>query len=112
MITTEKPLALSTVYLWLLRLGFHATESKKGVYVDGYEREDVIKYRQQIFLLVMEKLLALIVQYEEREDGTWSTIQPVLPKGEKRHVMYFHDESCFHGHDYKKKIWLDTTVDQ
>jgi len=112
MITTEKPLALSTVYLWLLRLGFHTTESKKGVYVDGYEREDVIKYRQQIFLLVMEKLLALIVQYEEREDGTWSTIQPVLPKGEKRYVMYFHDESCFHGHDYKKKIWLDMTVDQ
>ena len=26
--------------------------------------------------------------------------------------MYFHDESCFHGHDYKKKIWLDTTVNQ
>jgi len=70
MITTEKPLALSTVYLWLPRLGFHATESKKGVYVDSHEREDVIKYRQQIFLLVMEKLLALTVQYKEQEDGT------------------------------------------
>ena len=61
MITTEKPLALSIVYLWLLRLGFHTTKSKKGVYVDGHEREDVIKYRQQIFLLVIEKLLALTV---------------------------------------------------
>jgi hypothetical protein len=20
--------------------------------------------------------------------------------------MYFHDESCFHGHDYKKSLWL------
>jgi len=58
-------LALSIVYLWLLRLGFYTTESKKGVYVDGHKREDVIKYRQQIFLLVIEKLLALTVQYEE-----------------------------------------------
>jgi len=45
MITTEKPLALSIVYLWLPRLGFYVTESKKGVYVDGHEREDVIKYQ-------------------------------------------------------------------
>jgi hypothetical protein len=40
----EKPIALSTVYLWLPRLGFHRHKTKKGLYVNGHEREDVIKY--------------------------------------------------------------------
>jgi hypothetical protein len=44
-INTYKDIALSTTYLWLDRLGFYPLESKKGVYVDGYEREDVIAYR-------------------------------------------------------------------
>ena len=27
-------------------------------------------------------------------------------------MLYFHDESCFHGYDYKKTIWLDSITDQ
>jgi hypothetical protein len=45
LVLTYKDIALSTTYLWLDRLGFYPLESKKGVYVDGYEREDVIAYR-------------------------------------------------------------------
>ncbi|CZT07044.1 uncharacterized protein RAG0_12650 [Rhynchosporium agropyri] len=32
-----KPLSKTATYKWLNRLGFHATEEKKGVYVDGHE---------------------------------------------------------------------------
>ena len=39
-----KPLSRTTTYKWLNRFGFYTTEEKKGVYVDSYEREDVIKY--------------------------------------------------------------------
>ena len=35
----------NTTYNWLLRLGFYKLEVKKGAYVDGHEREDVIAYR-------------------------------------------------------------------
>jgi hypothetical protein len=57
----EKPIALSTVYLWLPRLGFYRHKTKKGLYVDGHEREDVIKYRQKVFLLLIEELLSYTV---------------------------------------------------
>lgn len=31
---------------WLSKLGYSMTEVKKGVYVDGHEREDVVEYRR------------------------------------------------------------------
>lgn len=31
---------------WLIKLGYRITEVRKGIYVDGHEREDVIKYRK------------------------------------------------------------------
>ena len=104
--TMDRPIARSTAYLWLPRLGFHRHETRKGLYVDGHERPDVISYRQEVFLPLMKELLSYTVQYEEDEAGTWHTIQPSLPTGVQLHVMYFHDESCFHGHDYKKRLWL------
>ena len=45
-----KPLGKTATYKWLNRLGFYATEEKKGVYVNGHERADVIEYRQKEFL--------------------------------------------------------------
>jgi hypothetical protein len=45
-----KPLGKTATYKWLNRLRFYATKEKKGVYVDGHERADVIEYRQNDFL--------------------------------------------------------------
>ena len=36
-------------------------------------------------------------------------IPPSLAPGEKRHILYFHDESCFHGMEFKKAMWLHDT---
>jgi hypothetical protein len=45
-----KPLGKTATYKWLNCLGFHATKEKKGVYIDGHKREDIIDYRQKEFL--------------------------------------------------------------
>jgi hypothetical protein len=111
LISTRKRISRATTYNWLQRLGFYKSESKKGVYVDGHEREDVISYRQDVFLLKIEELLGYTTQYDEKSDGTWEAIHPSLPLGIKRHIFYFHDKSCFHGYDYKKSIWLDSITD-
>jgi hypothetical protein len=94
-------------YLWLCQLGFYLSKSKKGIYVDGHEREDMIAYRQEVFLPMMAKLDLYAWQYEEKDDGTWKIIEPILLLGVQCHVVYYHDESCFHRHDYKKIIWLN-----
>ena len=37
---------------WLHKLGYAVTDVKKGVYVDGHEREDVVEYRKQFLKMV------------------------------------------------------------
>jgi hypothetical protein len=112
LISCGKSISRACTYRWLSRLGFYKSEVKKGVYVDGHEREDVIAYRQEVFLPEMAKLDSYTRQYMKRDDGTWQVIEPSLPPGIKPHVIYYHDESCFHGHDYKKIIWLDSITKQ
>ena len=36
-----------TTQQWLAKLGYELKEAKKGIYVDGHEREDVVTYRQE-----------------------------------------------------------------
>jgi hypothetical protein len=64
-----KPLGKTATYKWLNRLGFYATKEKKGVYVDGHERADVIEYRQNDFLPQIAYYTALSTNYEEDASG-------------------------------------------
>lgn len=44
-----KSVCLRTAQRWLAKLGWIYGRNKKG-YVDGHEREDVVDYRQNVFL--------------------------------------------------------------
>lgn len=101
----NKPLHISTIYSWLPRLGFSRVSEKKGVYVDGHERKDVIEYRTKVYIPVMKEMINLMINYDQ-VGGVLIPVQPTIPPGEKRHVMFFHDESCFHGNDHSSKAWL------
>jgi len=43
-IILKNPLSERTAQRWLIKLGWHWTVVQKGVYIDGHEREDVVKY--------------------------------------------------------------------
>jgi hypothetical protein len=45
-----KPFSKTATYKWLNRLGFYAIKEKKGVYINGHKRADIIKYQQNDFL--------------------------------------------------------------
>jgi hypothetical protein len=64
----------------------------------------VIRYRQEVFLLKVKELLGYIIQYDEKSDGTWDLIYPLLLLGVKQHVFYFYNKSCFYRYNYKKSI--------
>jgi hypothetical protein len=51
-----KPLSKTATYKWLNRLRFYATKEKKGVYVNGHKRANIIKYQQNDFLLKLALL--------------------------------------------------------
>ena len=60
----------------------------------------------------MEKLSSYCRQYDKQEDRLWKVIELILPLRINRYVFYYHDESCFYGHNYKKTIWLDSIIEQ
>jgi hypothetical protein len=44
-VLTKASISRTSTYNWLRKLGFYKSELKKGVYIDGHKREDVVKYR-------------------------------------------------------------------
>jgi len=52
----DKGISRACTYKWLLWLSFYVLEVKKGVYVNRYKQEDVIIYKQEVFLLMIEEL--------------------------------------------------------
>jgi hypothetical protein len=112
MISYGASLGQTSTYNWLLRLGFYKSEVKKGVYLDRHEREDIVAYRQEVFLPLMAELDSYTRQYNENNDGSWKVIEPILPPGVQRHMIYCHNESYFHRYNYKKTIWLNRITEQ
>src|SRR6266498_1907989 len=72
-----------------------------GIYYDGYERSDVVEYR--------EKFLEEIFQYEKYmakyEGESMERVPPALELNEKEIVLVTHDECIFYSNDGKCGIW-------
>ena len=101
-ITPKKPFCDRTARRWLIKLGWRQTVVRKGVYMDGHERDDVVKYRQEVFLPAIAKYEARMNRYEGPD---LKKVEPNLKPGEKRVVGVWHDESCFHGNEEVRSLW-------
>lgn len=44
---TPQTISLRTAQSWLRKLGYFATQAKKGIYIDGHDRPDVIEAREK-----------------------------------------------------------------
>ncbi|RPB23933.1 hypothetical protein L211DRAFT_838386, partial [Terfezia boudieri ATCC MYA-4762] len=100
---SKKSISERTARNWLNKLGFEFKDVRKGVYIDGHEREDVVRYRQEVFLPAMEKLFHSGLR-EWAEDG--SLILKEIPAGEKEKILVTHDESTFNANDGKRRMWI------
>ena len=72
--------------------------------MDGHKRPDVVEYRNETFLHLMESHQKKMVTWE-LEGSELVRIDPVLSPGKKRIVALFQDESSFHANEYKRTIW-------
>ena len=102
-IKPKKPLHVRTARRWLIKLGWRHSTIRKGIYMDGHERADVVKYRREVFLLMMAAYETRMVHYEGPDP--MNRIEPVLQDGEKEIIPNFHDESVFHHHDASRSAW-------
>ncbi|KIO12001.1 hypothetical protein M404DRAFT_125666 [Pisolithus tinctorius Marx 270] len=102
-IIPKHPISERTARRWLIRLGWRCTIIRKGVYMDGHEREDVVKYRMEVFLPAMKEFEKHMVHFEG-PDLHW--VEPNLTVGKRKVKAYFHDECCFHANDNANSAWL------
>ena len=103
----RKAVVASTVRRWLRKQGLNWRDVKKGVYVDGHERQDVVEYRER-FIESLEELWPYIVEFED--DGT--IVNKVYPEncvvgGLDRQpiILVTHDESTFSSNDGRRQAW-------
>jgi hypothetical protein len=62
-----------TARQWLKKLGLVFGRYTKGVYVDGHERVDVVRYRNKVFIPQWQHLKDRIVVF--KENGTYELLQ-------------------------------------
>lgn len=92
---------------WLHKLGFEYKDIKKGVFVYGHERPNVVKDRNK-FLRTMKDLAPYLVKFEE--DGSIKTKEypdDCAVRGDKRRliIVITHNKYTFSANDGIWKPW-------
>ena len=93
-----------TAQRWLNILGLRFGKFMKGLYKDGHERDDVVKYRNaflQRMLFYEKRMVQYVGEFMETK------ISPELEDGMRSLVLVTHDESCFGSNDGRSYCWLD-----
>ena len=102
-----RKVSVETARKWLHELGFEVLTPKKGIFIDGHERSDVVESRKE-FLRKMVKIGFLHFTNAPTEDAMKAIPQDVDPPTlEKRSktVVFFHDESTFQANDDQSLQW-------
>lgn len=109
-----RKISIETGRKWMHHLGFEVLNAKKGTFVDGHERDDVVAYRKT-FLRRMFTLGFLNPDNAPTEDAKAALPQdldPCNPELSKKTVVLFHDETTFQANDDQTVFWgtKDTKV--
>ena len=102
--TFTNRLSERTAMRWLVNLGWRSKLLKKGVYMDGHERPDVVEYCKNVFLPMMASYQDKMVKWQSHGSNL-KCANPRLGTDEKRIITLFQDESCFHANEYRASIW-------
>ena len=97
-----KKVSTTTTTRWLHKLGFSPSSTKKGVYIDGHERQDVVDYRKP-FLKKMEILETTHAQPPRASNEAQVITESDSSK--KQLVMIYHNESIFHSNEDQGWAW-------
>jgi hypothetical protein len=105
----ERAVTSRTIRRWLrFKLGFYWGDVKKGIFLDGHERDDVVEYRKD-FLDIIHGLLPYMVEFHEN-----GTMKPkeypedcrVGGPDRRPVILITHDESVFSANDGRHQAWM------
>ena len=104
-----RKISLETARKWMLELGFNVVRKKKGTYVDGHERDDVVEYRQK-FLRRMVSLGFLNesnAPTEQAKKALPSDLHGPPQEVADKTIILFHDESTFQSNEDQPTLWAE-----
>lgn len=96
-----------TARRWLHQLGYSWRDVRKGVFIDGHERSDVVEYRKK-FLAEIQALKPYLVEFEENGSMKPKDYPKDCAVGgpDKRPVILVtHDESTVNANDGRRQVW-------
>ena len=100
-------ISVETARKWLHEMGFEVLTARKGVFVDGHERSDVIESRTK-FLRKMVKLGFLHFTNAPTEQAGRAIpedIEPLIFERREKTVVFFHDETTFQSNEDQTIQW-------
>jgi hypothetical protein len=95
-----KAISKTTARRWMLSLDYRWRREQKGMYLDGHERQDVVDYRQNVFLRRWKDMEPRMQSFATF--GTYVYMDPII----RRIVAWFHDECTFRANDRRMLQWV------
>jgi hypothetical protein len=96
----KKTISLATAKRWMKCMDYRWVQDHRGQYVNGHEREDVVNYRQNVFLKRWASEEGKMCSWgEDNEELCDISIERPL-------CVWFHDESTFYANDRRKSKWV------
>ena len=103
----QQKVSVETARTWLHHLGFEVLTPKKGIFIDGHERPDVVASRKTI-LRKMVKIGFLHftnAPTEEAQKAIPADIDAPTLERRPKTVVFCHDESTFQANDDQSLQW-------
>ena len=82
-------------------------DKKKGIYIDGHERDDVIQHRKTFLRQMVASgfLLKDRAPNDEAKEAFPCDIESPTPERRAKNIFIFHDESTFNANDDQSLQW-------
>lgn len=102
-----RKIAVETVRKWMHEMEFEVVAKKKGTFVDGHERDDVVEYHE-IFLrrlVSLGFLNASNAPTEEAKKALPTDLHTPEPDVVNKTIVLFYDESTFQASKDQPTLW-------
>ena len=102
-----RKISVQTARKWLHELGFVVLDKKKGVYIDGHERDDVTEHRRKFLrqLVAGGFLTKDLAPSPEAKDAFPNDIEEPSLDRRNKNIFIFHDESTFNANEDEGLQW-------
>jgi hypothetical protein len=97
-------ITVQTARRWMKQLEWRYGRKKRGMYINGHERDDVVAYRKQ-FLARWSEYLKRMVVYDRDGNVAANPTGVDVVAGKKRLILVTHDESTFYANDRRSTKW-------